>query len=180
MQTIRRILPLSCFLAISALPAYSQGLYVEGNVGLIDAGDSPTALDYDTFGFRGGYEFNQTWSVEADLQMGVDSEWIAYGDSNLHLNADLTAIVGAFVRASTPLGERTSLHARLGYALGEFDISSDGTEASTVVDNFDGIAFGAGAAFDITDQIFLRGDYTQIEGDHITTNAFTVGAGFKF
>lgn len=180
MQSIRRILPLSCLLAASALPAFSQGLYVEGNVGLLDPGDAPLSPEYDTFGVRGGYEIDQTWSIEADFQTGIGSEWTGYGDSTLHLNADLTAIVGGFVRGSMPLGERASLHARLGYAFGEFDISSDGTEASSIVDNFDGIAFGAGAAFDITDQIYLRGDYTQIEGDHITTSAFTLGAGFKF
>lgn len=185
MQSFRRILPLSCLLAVSALPALSEGLYVESHAGLFSAtnledfGD-PGDLDFSTLGLRGGYQLDRTWTIEADLQVGANDDAFALASPDMEAITDLTAVVAAFARAETALTDHASMHVRLGYAFGELEAQDDPSGARPRVETFAGLAYGVGATLDLTNSVYIRADYTQIGGDDAKTDSVTLGVGVRF
>lgn len=189
MQTLSRTLPLTCFLIFAPITASAEGWYVEGNVGV----DGPDELEYfgaddfsiPTLGARVGYQMNEILSIEGDLRIGVQDD-----DTNLtNVGGDaeisLTASTAFFARASLPVSERLSAHLRLGAFVSEYDVelSNLGTNqegSGSYTSQPTGLAFGAGAEFDLSEDLYLRTDYTifELPGQH--SDAFTVGAGVKF
>lgn len=182
MQTYIRILPLPCLLAFATLPAVSEGLYVEGNAGLtqVDGVYSGQDLDFPGIGLRGGYEFDRTWAIEGDLQIGVQGDSLSGDDPDIAANVDFTGSAAVFARTSASLWDNASMHVRLGYAFGELDIErvDNGPPSGTL--NTDGLAYGLGTILDFNDDLYLRADYTQYGGNGATTDSFTMGVGVRF
>ena len=184
MQLFSRFLPISCFVALSAQAGLAQSLYVEGNIGVdqpdifeaAGAGD----INIPTLGLRTGYQFSKHWSVEGDLQIGLEED----DPSLLFIDADgeagLNAAAGVFVRGSIPLMERLSAHIRAGAAVSEYETQIVGSSTGELTNDYSGLALGAGAEFDLTEDFYLRTDYTLYETPGSESGAFTIGAGVKF
>ena len=182
MPSLRHILPLSCLLACTTLPAVSEGLYVEANAGLVqvDGVYSGQDLDFPAIGLRGGYEIDGTWAIEGDLQIGVQGDSLSGSDPDSVANTDFPGSAAVFARTSASLWDNASMHVRLGYAFGELDTErvDNGPPSGTL--NIDGLAYGLGTILDFNNDLYLRADYTQYGGNGTTTDAFTLGIGVRF
>ena len=55
-----------------------------------------------------------------------------------------------------------------------------GTTLTTLSDSEDGPAIGAGLSYDLTDNWYLKGDYTYYSFDDADTDGVMIGAGYKF
>lgn len=188
MQTHTRILPIACFLVLAPITASAEGWYVEGIIGV----DSPDELEYfdaddlsiPTIGARAGYQLNKFLSVEGDLRIGVQDD-----DSNLanvggEAEIGLTASAAIFARASLPLSERLSTHVRLGTFISEYSVELTNVAGTGGSGQYTtqpaGLAVGAGAEFDLSEDFYLRTDYTLFEFPGTESDALTVGVGVKF
>lgn len=110
---------------------------------------------------RVGYNFNRHVGVEAEGTIEADD-----GD------VELDRAYGAYVRAILPVGERFDLHGRVGYNTSEFSTPLGDVDG-------DGVAYGVGATFNVSQRFGVRADYTRLEGD-LETDTFGVGAVMKF
>lgn len=184
MQTHKRILPLTCLLLLAPAAASAEGWYIEGNAGI----DRPDILQYTgrddlsipTIGARAGYDLSKTWSIESDLRVGLQD-----GDTSLEaigVNAEvgLNLAAGVFARASAPLGEQLSAHLRIGAAVSEYDYEIVHTDGVAGTDQYSGLAFGAGAEFDLSEDLYVRTDYTIYELPGEDSGSLTLGVGLKF
>ncbi|MEO0608579.1 MAG: porin family protein, partial [Pseudomonadota bacterium] len=157
-----RILLISATLAsLSFLPtAQAENFYAEGFVGAADSDDS-TDVSYlssilsGTIGVRGGITLNENFSLEGELQTGLNEEeiFVFPGETNTSLRTN----AAVFGRVSLPVNERLNLYGRIGYASTEFSVDGESVD---FIETFDGVAYGVGATFDLTDKIYLRGDAT--------------------
>lgn len=104
-------------------------------------------------------------------------------------------LVGVYAKAEFPIAERFDVFGRVGYAFLEADINArvedldddgifdepDDTDPVSIASgDDDGIAFGGGFSFDLTDTVAVRADYTRYEFDEAETNAGSVTIGFQF
>lgn len=112
---------------------------------------------------RVGYRFNPNFAVEGEGSVGVDD------DAGVELNHAL----GAYAVGIIPLGTSGfSAHGRLGYAQAEI-----GTPLGDLDD--DGLSYGAGLGWNVSQNVGIRADYTRFEGDQ-DTDAISLGASVNF
>ena len=111
---------------------------------------------------RVGYRFNPNFAVEGEGTFGVEDD-----DT-----VELEHAVGAYAVGILPLGQRFDLHGRVGYQQTEFDTPLGGADA-------DGLAYGVGATFNVTERFGVRADYTRLEGD-LDTDTIGLGGVVKF
>lgn len=192
MQKRTRILSASLILVMSAPLAMADGFYAD-----ISYNDVVATLDFETpnfdndfdfgaVGLRGGYEVMPYFAVEGEVLVGTADETRSF----VVLESDLPAFtvdyrlstsVSAFGRANMPVGERFTAFARLGYSTVEYEIESNATDAGPASkDNHSGPAYGLGATFDVTEKIYLRGDFTRYVVDEFENDAISIGAGLRF
>lgn len=182
--------------------AQDTGFYVEGGYQYLDIKPDGAESGVDTNGIAGraGYKFNNFLSLEGELATGVDDGEFDYNvdedefnfDDNL--DGDLTDVIaasgdvglnyltGIYGKAEIPLTERLGAYARAGYAYVDLDASlvTPGGTTINVEDSADGPAFGAGMNFDLTDKLYLKGDYTYYSFDTTDTSGVMLGLGYKF
>lgn len=112
---------------------------------------------------RLGYRFSPNFAVEGEGTFGVDD------DEGVELNHAL----GAYAMGILPFGSSgLSAHGRIGYQTVEVD-----TPLGDADD--DGLAYGVGLGWNITERVGLRADYTRMEADE-DTDAISLGAQFNF
>jgi hypothetical protein len=112
---------------------------------------------------RLGYRFSPNFAVEGEGTLGVED------DEGVELNH----AAGAYAMGILPFGSSGfSAHGRIGYQMVEVD-----TPLGDADD--DGLAYGAGLGWNITERVGLRADYTRMEGDE-DTDAISLGAQFNF
>ncbi len=71
-----------------------------------------------------------------------------------------------------------SLQPRL---IDQFQIQTPGgTTLTTIEDAEEGPAFGAGLSYDLTENVYLKGDYTYYSFEDTDTNGVMLGVGYKF
>jgi OOP family OmpA-OmpF porin len=142
----------------SALSAHAQA-YVGGdlNTTSVDGWSDATS-----FGVYAGYEFNSNVAAEvAYRKLGtfkVDNE-------SIKLNQTQVSVVG-----SLPLNDQVKVFGRLGYGF----LNVSGYKGYNV-DN--GVIYGAGAQFNVTKKIGIRGEFTRIASD---ATQLTIGVNYKF
>jgi len=185
MQLSSRILSISCLLAVTLPTATAQGFYVEGNVGIdqpdyFSFGGSNNDLDIPTIGATAGYAINKHWAIEGDLRFGLQNDDTYLDSLSGNGEVGLNVAGGAFVRASIPIVDRLSAHLRLGASFSEYKSSIPRFSASQEADSFNGAALGAGGTFALTEDVYVRTDYTIFERPGVDSGAFTLGAGLKF
>jgi hypothetical protein len=142
----------------SALSAHAQA-YVGGdlNTTSVDGWSDETS-----FGVYAGYEFNSNVAAElAYRKLGTF-------DSGLNVvKLNMTQVSAV---ASLPLNDQVKIFGRLGY--GFLNVSGD---KSYNADN--GVIYGAGAQFNVTKKIGIRGEFTRIASD---ATQLTIGVNYKF
>lgn len=186
----------------TAAHAQEAGPYFEGGYQYLDIKPDGAESGVDTHGIaaRAGFRFNNIFSLEAELATGiddgefdfnVDEDEFNFDDNNDGDLSDIIAasgdiglnyLVGIYGKANLPLTERLSAYARAGYAYVDLDASlrTPGGNAINIEDSADGPAVGAGMSFDLTENLYLKGDYTYYSFDSTDTSGVMLGVGYKF
>ncbi|MEO1643286.1 MAG: outer membrane beta-barrel protein, partial [Pseudomonadota bacterium] len=102
--------------------------------------------------------------VSEDLGGGADLEGLTTG--------------GIYAKAGLPLGSQFEIFGRAGLGFQELEVSGGG--APTTFGSESGFAFGGGASFDISETIYIRGDYTRVALDGVDIDEIGVSLGFRF
>lgn len=190
--------------AVIAATAQAQdtGLYLEGGYQYLDIqpGGADSGVDTNGIAARAGVKLNRYFSVEGELATGIqdgdfdyntDEDAFNFDDNNDGDLADvisasgdlgLNYLVGIYGKAELPLTERLGVYARAGYSYVDLDASLEtpGGQVIIVEDSADGPAFGAGLQYGLTDNLYLKGDYTYYSFDNTDTSGAMLGIGWKF
>ena len=131
------------------------------------AGAAYTKFDFDSgesdaITGRLGYRMNPNFAIEGEASTGLDDE-----DVDLNHNA------GLYAMGILPVGANLDLHGRVGYQTTEVDTPFGEADA-------DGVGYGVGATWKLTNSLGIRGDYTRLDGDEEEADAISVGGVFKF
>jgi outer membrane immunogenic protein len=187
---------------VATAHAQDTGLYLEGGYQYLDIQPDGAESGVDTNGIaaRAGVKFNPYFSIESELATGIqdgdfdfntDEDEFNFDDNNDGDLADvisasgdlgLNYLVGIYGKAELPLTERFAAYARAGYAYVDLDASltTPGGIDINVEDSADGPAFGGGLQYNLTDSLYLKGDYTYYSFDNTDTSGAMLGIGFKF
>ena len=130
------------------------------------AGAAYTNFDYDggdvdAVTGRLGYRFGPNFAVEGEASTGIDD-----GDVELNHNAGIYGV------ATLPVTSNFDVHGRVGYQTSEID---------TPLGDFDddGIGYGVGATYRLSNGFGIRGDYTRLDGD-VEADAVSIGGTVNF
>ncbi len=187
---------------VASAHAQDAGLYLEGGYQYLDVKPDGAESGVDTNGIaaRAGWKFNPNFSIETELATGIedgdfdfntDEDQFNFDDNNDGDLSDVIAasgdlglnyLVGAYGKVNLPLTERLDAYARAGYAYIDLDASlvTPGGLDINVEDSADGPAFGAGMQYGLTDNLYLKGDYTYYSFDSTDTSGVMLGVGLKF
>lgn len=182
--------------------AQDTGFYLEGGYQYFDIKPDGSDSGVDTNGIaaRAGVKLNPYFSIESELATGIqdgdfdfntDEDEFNFDDNNDGDLGDVIAasgdlglnyLVGLYGKAELPLTERLGAYARAGYAYVDLDASLEtpGGHNINVEDSVDGPAFGAGLQYGLTDNLYLKGDYTYYSFDNTDTSGAMLGVGWKF
>ncbi len=186
----------------TAAHAQDTGFYAEGGYQYleIEPDGADSGVDTNAIMARTGYKFNNVFSLEGELATGIDDGEFDYNTDEDEFNFDdnndgdlndviaasgdigLNYLVGLYGKAEVPLTDRLGAYARAGYAYVDLDASlvTPGGFVVNVEDSADGPAFGAGLDFDLTENVYLKGDYTYYSFDNTDTSGVMLGVGYKF
>lgn len=186
----------------SAAHAQESGPYLEGGYQYLDIKPDGAESGVDTNGIaaRAGWKFNNIFSLEGELATGIDDGEFDYNVDEDEFNFDdnndgdlgdviaasgdvgLNYLTGIYGKANLPLTDRLNAYARAGYAYVDLDASlvTPGGNTINVEDSADGPAFGAGMSYDLSDNLYVKGDYTHYEFDSTDTSGVMLGVGYKF
>ncbi len=146
--------------ALMAAPTAAHAdWYANGAYTRFEAGDA----DVDAVTGRLGYRITPNFAVEGEGSVGLGD------DDGVELNNSL----GAYAVGILPLGERFDLHGRVGYHTTEVDTPLGDLDQ-------DGLAYGAGATWNVTPSFGIRGDWTRLEGDDDDADAISLGGVVRF
>jgi hypothetical protein len=134
-----------------------SGVYVSGGYTQFD-GDGGAELGGITG--RVGVDLSPNFAIEGEGTIGVTD------DSGTELDSEL----GAFVVGKLPINPSFDLFGRVGVSRIE---TSPGGDA-------DGLAYGAGAQWNLTSQDGIRGDWTRHDYDEGDADAFSLSYVRKF
>lgn len=132
-----------------ASPAAAEGLYAGAGYTQFQ-GDG---ADVGGVTARVGYGFHRNFAVEGETSFGV-------GDDD---GVELDQAYGAYGVGILPINDAFSLHGRVGWQKVETNLGED-----------DGVAYGAGAQWNMSPSFGLRADYTRLDGDQ---DVDTIGVG---
>ncbi len=141
-------------LAIPTLaPASAQAANVYLNLGYTSF-DGDGGAELGGLTGRVGVGFGQHFAVEGEASLGV------MDDSGLELDSEL----GIFGVAKLPVAPNFDVFARVGFA--RIETSPGGSE--------DGVAYGVGGEFHLTDRDGIRGDWTRHDYDAGDVDALSI------
>lgn len=164
----------ACAFVLTPAAAAQSDLYLEGGAAVFSLDDASV----NALSMRGGVDFHALFGAEFEAAIGLGADEID-GGSGAELELE-NQFAGYFV-GRYPLLPRLNVLGRIGYTTGEFQTANGGVSGDA---ELDGVAFGFGGEFMITDEIGLRGDYTRIQVDEddldSDVNVFAVTAVYKF
>lgn len=162
--------------------------------------------DFDSLGAHFGFDLSKHFSIEGEAIIGLDDYASTVQTFSTNLGDDpaqireteewvessLSHLVGAYVRGNAPVTSKLNVFGRLGIAQLEIDHTSHyivsipdsdetpvaGSSSRSISDI--GAAFGAGATYELTDKIYIRGDLTRYDLDHGEVDNMMIGAGIRF
>lgn len=163
-------LALASFLAVVAAPfAVAQGnVELSGAYSNID-GDG---ADVGALTGRGTYFFNRYLGAEGEVSIGIDEADVGGG------TVELDNSFGAFGVLRAPVSDRVELFGRVGYAQSEFSANVPGLGSGSA--DVDGLAYGVGGKFFLTDSFGIRADASRYEGDDAEADVLSIGGVFRF
>ena len=163
-------LALASLLVVAAAPfAVAQGnVELSGAYSKID-GDG---ADVGALTGRGTYFFNRYLGAEGEVSIGIDDADVGGG------TVELDNALGAFGVLRAPVSEQVELFGRVGYAQSEFNANVPGLGSGSA--DVDGLAYGVGGKFFLTESFGIRADASRYEGDDAEADFFSVGGVFRF
>lgn len=122
-----------------------------------------SADDANVGGITGrlGYRFHPNFAVEGEATFGVNDDNVGGVD------IELDNSWGAYGVGILPVTQRVDLFARVGYHNTEVSGGPITVEA-------DGVAYGAGAQWNVSERFGIRGEYTRLESDDDGVDTFGV------
>jgi|CXWL01.1.fsa_nt_gi opacity protein-like surface antigen len=153
--------------ALIATPAAAQS----GPVGSWYAGAGYTHYDLEDAEVGGvtgrlGYRFHPNFAVEGEATLGTSDDD----------NAELDNAYGVYGVGILPVTPNIDLFGRVGYQ----QLSVDGTGPVADIDE-DGIGYGAGANFRVSERFGIRGEYTRLDtGEDSDADSFSLGGVVNF
>lgn len=160
-----------------------------------DKGTSYAGVQYATIGYdeSGFDEFNPTglvgrfghfvadnFAVEGRIGFGLaeDSQTI----SGIDVSLEVDNLFGVYGVGYLPFNDKVSGYALLGFTTASMTAkATDGINSASASADDDGLSFGIGGQFDVTDKASLNIEYTQyLDGSNYKADAFSFGANFKF
>jgi len=163
-------------------PVTDRGFYVGGAYGLmgIDYSDPTYSFDtsHDSFMLQAGYKINPYVAVEGRYWWGSSDDYSTGGNN---YSADVDAW-GLYVKPMYPVTEQFDVYALLGY--GDTDPSNSKDSTWPTYDT-DGFQWGLGASYDVTANIAVFADYTELYNDtqnneDMTIDSWNFGVTYKF
>ena len=179
-----RILMLFAIACLVAPSAHAGTGFVGASAGQssVNVGDSIGGGDFDAddMGWKafGGYDFVRYFGLEGDY---TDMGSLEASGAGTDVSSDISGF-GVFARGIIPLGKRVELFGKLGLVLWEADtrVSSPllTVEAS---DSGNDLAFGAGAAFLLTQKFSIRVEYEVFDIEETDdVNFGSIGFSYRF
>jgi len=181
--------------------AETTGPYISAGYNYLDF-DEELGGDATVHGLtaRGGWQFSRFFAVESDITFGIDDGGFDFDGDEDDLDFDdnndgffddvisgpgdlgLDYMVGGYGRFILPVSDRFDISARAGYAFAEIDSTVQTLGGNELVfgGSDDGPAFGASAAYDFTENLSLRADYTHYEFGDANAESFGVNLELKF
>lgn len=181
--------------------AETTGPYVSAGYNYMDFDEEiGGSADVSAITARGGWQFARFFAVEGDISFGIDDGDFDFNGDEDDLDFDdnddgffddviagpgdlgLDYLVGGYGRFILPVSDRFDLSARAGYAFAEIDSTVQTLGGNELVfgGSDDGPAFGASAAYDFTENLSLRADYTHYEFGDANAESFGLNLEFKF
>lgn len=121
---------------------------------------------------RGTYFFNQYLGVEGEASIGIDDAQV--GPANVELDHSL----GAFGVLRAPVAEQFELFGRVGYHTTEISADVPGFGGASA--DVDGLAYGVGGKFFVTERFGIRADVGRLEGDDGEADVLSIGGVLRF
>lgn len=183
---------ISTFVAVATPMASAENFYVEGNYSLVQTDSKLLSefygndTEFDALGVRAGYNFATNLAIEGEFLAGLSDDIYAQVTADGSPNAEragLETSAGVFLRASVPVTEKVQAFARVGYVTTQvahtYNVDNDDF-SSTLIETYDGAAYGVGATLDISENLYLRTDYTLRNAEEVDTSTVSIGAGLRF
>lgn len=187
--------------AVSAQESSDEKFYAD--IGYTRLGpDLPDSISDSTFNHAGisgraGYTLSKHWSIEGEAMVGVENDTTVGRDldetssTTIFAKSEINHLLGVYAKGTIPITSKLNASARVGVASLEVDFSTDfrvldiATDETTTVsfqntDTQTGLALGAGLSYDITDKLYLRGDFTQYDVSDVDVDSLSIGVGFRF
>lgn len=184
----------------SARPVYIDVSYVaqqtdvQDDLGELIIGQE---VSFTALGLRGGYRIDRNFSVELEVDLGMSGEGVTkpveFQENTVNFDGDIDVnyTTGVFGVYNIPLTEdgRFNLFGRVGLMVGEVEASGDistvilgipATVPGSYTEQSSGPVVGAGVSYDLTDNIYVRGDATYIGQDSFPTMSYGLGLGLRF
>ena len=158
-------------IVIAPVAAAQGGAEVSGSYSHVDS----DAGDLGAVTARGTYFFSQYFGAEAEASVGVKEE----DNSPLFgFSTELDHSVAGFGVVRAPLSDRVELFGRIGYQSSEISADVPGGGNNSI--DIDGLAYGVGGKFFVTDRLGVRLDASRYEGDDYESDVFSIGGVFRF
>lgn len=163
-----------------ALSAQAQGLYGEVGYSMLNYDESSPGINsqIEPTAVRGiiGYELNPNLAVETHLSLGLSDDTARV--AGVSVKGEVENSVGLFVKPKVRLGESVELFGRAGVTSTKVSASAGPFSAS---DRGTGFAYGAGASFNLTQNLSLNADYMNTyDRKGVKVDGVTFGVGFRF
>lgn len=167
------VMALAAMAAMVATPALAQdarddSAFTGPRVGATVGYDNIQGAEDVAYGGTAGYDFAYR-GVVLGGEVGLEDSTVkSYG---VHASRDLSASA----RLGYVVAPRTMLFAKVGYATTRVEAFGDHT-------NLEGVRFGGGAEFALTQKTYLSGEYrrTEYEGNFGGRDQVMAGFGFRF
>ncbi|NQY97729.1 MAG: porin family protein [Henriciella sp.] len=149
-------------------------LYVSGGYSAFDS----EGATLSTLSLRGGLAFHEILGGEFEASFGLGAEDL---DGVSGAQVELENQFGAYLVGRYPVAQDFDVLARIGYTTGEYQSSNSGVTGDIEVD---GVAFGVGGEYMLTDAWGVRADYTRIEAEDDSfdggIDVFSISGVYKF
>ncbi|MEJ0024135.1 MAG: porin family protein [Alphaproteobacteria bacterium] len=120
-------------------------------------------------------QFTPHFGVEGEATFGVDDDTTTVG--GVPVKVDLNHQYGVYGVGFVPLNDKFDLFGRVGYAT--IDAKGRSGPITAGIDD-DGVAFGGGAQYNFTPRFGVRAEYTRLEGQDDSANAWGLSGNVKF
>lgn len=163
----------------AAPEAHDAAMYAEVGYSAIQARttDGPDRWKASTGLVTGafGYQFHPNMAVEGLLGFGAGRGSLKYNGVATGDSVKLGSVFGVYFRPRVALGDSAELFGRVGWARTEVRQSSTGKDSD------DGVSYGIGGRYHLTQASYLQADWTRFyDRRHTSIDGFGFAYGMRF